>query len=228
MEFEEEYAIKPRKWLLIILIIIAIGISIFLVSSLILKIKETAEINEENRIKEELKRELEMYSGEEFGSFASNILDKISTNNQTNPSHKITVEFGETITSVPEEINALKKEFDEWSKYGISLYYDDDGYVNKVIIKETKKDTSKSKFFNSKYEASSGTQWGISICNTLDDVITNNKTNPEHLITVTYKSTTTSDQEGIKNLKKSFDTWTNYEVSLDYDDDGYVNKIIIE
>ena len=228
MEFEEEYEIKPRKWLLIILIIIAIGIFIFLASSFILKMKEAAEIENENKIKEELKRELEMYSGEEYGSFASNILDKISTNNQTNPQHKVTVEFGEKITDVPEEINALKKEFDEWSKYGISLYYDDDGYVNKVIIKETKKDTSKSKFFNSMYESHSGTQWGVSINNVLDEVITNNKTNQEHLITVTYKGTTTSEPEGIKNLKKNFDKWTDYEVSLDYDEDGYVNKIIIE
>lgn len=228
MEFEEEYAIKPRKWLLIILIIIAIGISIFLVSSAIINMKEKAKTIADKEAKEELKRELEIYSGEQRGIFATKILDKVSTNNQTNPKHKITVEFDSTKTDKPEEITALKKEFDDSSKYSVSLYYDNDGYVNKVTIKLTEKDTSKAHFFNLMYESRTGTQWGISLRNILDEVITNNKTNSEHLLTVKYKNTETTDPEEIKNLKKSFDEWTNYEVSLDYDEDGFVNKIIIE
>ena len=32
----------------------------------------------------------------------------------------------------------------------------------------------------------------------------------------------------IKNIKKSLDEWGQYEVSVDYDDNGYVNKITIE
>ena len=224
----EEYEIKPRKWLLIILIILAIGISIFLANNAILAIKEKVKTEINNKNKEELKEELEKYSGEQYGNYATNILDIISTNNQTNPNHKIAVEFKETTTDNPNEINALKKEFDDWTKYGVSLYYDDNGYVNKVIIKVTKKDTSKARLYNAKYEVESGTQRGVSISYMLDNVITNNKTNKEHLLTVKYKNIETTNPEEIKNLKKNFDKWTNYEVSLFYDDDGYVNKIVIE
>ena len=228
MKFEEEYEIKPRKWLLVILLILAIGITIFLASKAILWFKEKTENIADNRIKEDIKEKLEIYSGEHHGSFALNILDEISTNNQTNPLHKITVVFNSTTTDIPEEINKLKKEFDENSQYEVSLYYDNDGYINKVVIQLTKKDTSKSHFFNFTYESQSGTQWGVVIHRLLDNVITNNKSNKDHILTVTYKNTTTSNPEEIKNLKKNFDDWTNYEVSLNYDDDGYVNKIVIE
>ena len=158
--------------------------------------KERAKTIANKEAKEELKRELEIYSGEQHGIFATKILDKVSTNNQTNPKHKITVEFDSTKTDKPEEITALKKEFDDSSKYLM-------------------------------YESRTGTQWGISLRNILDEVITNNTTNSEHLLTVKYKNTETTDPEEIKNLKKSFDEWTDYEVSLDYDEDGFVNKIII-
>ena len=48
----EENEIKPRKWLLIILIVLAIGISIFLANSAILSIKEKVETEANNKSKE--------------------------------------------------------------------------------------------------------------------------------------------------------------------------------
>ena len=56
----------------------------------------------------------------------------------------------------------------------------------------------------------------------------NNKTNSDQLITVVYNNINTTNESEIRNLKKSFDTWTNYEVILDYDSVGFVNKITIE
>ena len=32
----------------------------------------------------------------------------------------------------------------------------------------------------------------------------------------------------MKNMKKSLKTFTKYEISIDYDDEGFVNKITIE
>ena len=61
----------------------------------------------------------------------------------------------------------------------------------------------------------------------IDEVITNNKTN-DRKITVVYNDVKTSVPDEIKNLKKSLDSSNKYEVSLDYDDKGYVSTITIE
>ena len=115
--------------------------------------------------------------------------------------------------------------------------------INKVVVdkKAKSKDNSwgifnifkgftsdmNKKDFNWNYETKNGTQWGININKMLDDVITNNKTN-DRKITVVYNDTSSDDPSVIKGLKSKFEEWTDYEVSLDYDDEGYVNKITIE
>ena len=74
----------------------------------------------------------------------------------------------------------------------------------------------------------SGSQYGTALSNLLDEVITSNKKYPDNQITIVFGEITTSDQEEIKNMKKNLDTWTKYEVSTEYDENGYINKIIIE
>lgn len=95
------------------------------------------------------------------------------------------------------------------------------------IINNTKKEINKSSF-NSKFEIRSGTKYKSSIEYLLDDVITNNKTNKDMLVTVTYKDNETTDPDTIINIKHSLEDWKKYEVKLDYDEDGYVNKVTIE
>lgn len=82
--------------------------------------------------------------------------------------------------------------------------------------------------FNSKFEFRVGQNYGSTVMRALDDVITNNKKNKEHVITVVFEDLSTTDPEEIKNAKKNFDEWTKYEISVDYDDNGYVNKMTIE
>lgn len=95
---------------------------------------------------------------------------------------------------------------------------------DKTEMEET---ISKSKF-NLPFIYSSGTNLEVFVSNTLDDVITSNKTNKEMLITVVYGDIETTDTEKIKSIKKMLKEFTKYEVSVDYDDNGYVNKITIE
>ena len=57
--------------------------------------------------------------------------------------------------------------------------------------------------------------------------ITVNKTNKDRLVTYVYGETNTTDPEEIKNQKSKINDFKDYEVSLDYDDDGYVNEITI-
>lgn len=82
--------------------------------------------------------------------------------------------------------------------------------------------------FNSKFEFRVGQNYGSSVMHLLDDVIINNKKNQDHVLTVVFEDLSTTDPEEIKKAKKNFDEWTKYEVSVDYGDDGYVNKITIE
>lgn len=86
----------------------------------------------------------------------------------------------------------------------------------------------KQTFNNYKFEMYIGTEYGSSVSYLLDEVIKNNKTNEDHLLTVVYKETRTTDPEEIKELKKNFDSFTKYETSLDYDENKLASVITIE
>ena len=94
-------------------------------------------------------------------------------------------------------------------------------------INDIKKTISKTSF-NSKFETYSGTQSKFFIQSLLDNAVTNNKTNKELQVSVTYKNQTTTDPDEIINIKHSLKDNTKYEIKLDYDEDNYVNKITIE
>ena len=111
--------------------------------------------------------------------------------------------------------------------------------ANKIVTEEKGKDHNifnifdlsekeDPSHFNFMYESDSGSQWGTVVCDLLDDVVTNNKTKKDHIITVVYSNTTTSDPDEIVSLKKNFEMWNNYEVSLNYDAKGFVNEIMIK
>jgi hypothetical protein len=73
-----------------------------------------------------------------------------------------------------------------------------------------------------------GTEWGSSVSRLIDKVITNNKTNDKHIITVVFNDVNSTDSDVIRNIKKSLGDWTEYEVILDYDDKGFVYLVTIE
>lgn len=80
--------------------------------------------------------------------------------------------------------------------------------------------------FNNSFEFNSGTQPLVSVKTTLDEVVTTNKKG-EHTITVIYNDTETSEPDEIIKLKQSLES-KDYEVSFDYDDDGFINEMTIE
>ena len=81
---------------------------------------------------------------------------------------------------------------------------------------------------NLKFQFMQGTQSKFMLSNYLDDVVSSNKTNSNHVITVTYNETTTSSEDGIVGIKHSLNDNSEYEVSLDYDANGYINKVTIK
>lgn len=100
-------------------------------------------------------------------------------------------------------------------------------------IEESKKNAAKDDF-NRSYEFWSGTQTSAIVSKIIDDAITNNKKNNEHLIEFMFDGTSYgTDANNIKNIKNSLKDFNGheiqfYEISLDYDGNGYVNKITIE
>lgn len=84
------------------------------------------------------------------------------------------------------------------------------------------------KAFNAPFELYSGSQPGFFLGILLDKVVTNNKTEADHIITIIYNETLTSMPDEIITLKQNFEDSKQYEVSLDYNTDGFVNKITIK
>ena len=99
--------------------------------------------------------------------------------------------------------------------------------------KEQEEQWNKSKF-NSDFEFYQGTQGGTATGKQVDNVIKNNKINDEHLIEVIFDGATYgTDSDKIKEIKNSLKDFNGYrlqeyEISIDYDNNGYVNKVTIE
>lgn len=82
--------------------------------------------------------------------------------------------------------------------------------------------------FNNTLEMYNGTKSGHSVNNLIDEVSLSNKKEEKHKITIIYKDIETQDPEVMKDIKKQLDGWTKYEVSLEYDADGFIYQITIE
>ena len=81
--------------------------------------------------------------------------------------------------------------------------------------------------FNSPFTYSNGTQSGIFVANILDKAIDSNKKNSDHQIYIKYNDLKTNKENEIINIKDELERYSKYEVSIDYDNDGYVNYIKI-
>lgn len=99
---------------------------------------------------------------------------------------------------------------------------------------KAEKERQEQENFNSDFEFYQGTQGGTATGMQVDNVIKNNKINDKHLIEVIFDGATYgTDSEKIKEIKnwlKDFNGYRlqKYEISIDYDNNGYVNKVTIE
>ena len=233
--------LKPRTWLLVVLIIITIIIVIILGSKFVSNLSDKknnnfwdkfdfeepfANIND-SVSKESFNNEYFLNIGKETGDSVSELFDKVINNNKNNTNHIISIKYEDLLTNDATEIENIRTELKLNDEYEVKAEYDAKGYINVFVIEKIK-NSSKAKSFNFMYEAHNGTNVGIRVKNVLDDVITNNKTNSDHIIRVVYYSINTDNVDEIRNLKKSFDDWTDYEIILDYDEYGYINQITIE
>ena len=84
-----------------------------------------------------------------------------------------------------------------------------------------------AQWFNMKFSEFNGTKSTFFIKGYLDRIVTNNKTEKEHIITVKYLDKETSDSDEIVAIKKSLAENGEYELSMDYDEKGFFNKLTI-
>lgn len=82
--------------------------------------------------------------------------------------------------------------------------------------------------FNNSFEIYAGSKHGTIVSTVLDKVITSNKKNQDKIINVIYGDLNTTDESKIREIKKSLDDWTKYEIIFDYDEVGYINQLTIE
>ena len=94
------------------------------------------------------------------------------------------------------------------------------------IIYQGIKDTNAGNF-NSDLESYVGTQYGLNVLNLLDKVVTKIKKNADHSIMVVYGTTTTTNTDEIVAIKKQLEDTSKYEISFDYDSNGYIYKVTI-
>lgn len=103
------------------------------------------------------------------------------------------------------------------------------GIKEKIINQdeETQKQEEKQKkeLFNFRFMHNNGTKADIFVKTTLDEIIQSNKTN-ERKVSLVFNGTETTDESEIINIKQSLSG--TYEVSIDYDEEGYINKITVE
>lgn len=135
-----------------------------------------------------------------------------------------------TVNKAAGEILTTSKEIDKESN-GIFISFIN--FIKEIVsgqIEEQKEEDKQNeiKQYNSKFDIYSGKQYGNFLDNLLENVINNNKTQKEHIITVKYNQNETNIPEEIKTIKSQLEKLDEYEVTLDYDDNGYVNKVTIE
>ena len=102
----------------------------------------------------------------------------------------------------------------------------EDEIIKKVLKKVTSSATTLENF-NEEIESSYGTNTGYDVEYLIDIITLNILKYKDHPITVVYQSTEFTDINEITNLKEKFANNNLYNITLEYDDDGYINKVII-
>ena len=167
----------------------------------------------------------EVYKGSNSGTQLKRFLDEVITTNKKYEK-KITIKYLVTETQDTEEIQNMKLNIKDSNNFEITFDYDADGYINKATIQKVVSEFEKSSF-NSGLEIHAGSTNGMIVTSVLDRIITSNKTKEEK-ITVKYKTTETQDENEIRNIKRNFGTFDNCEITYEYDENGFINKAIIE
>lgn len=201
--------LKPRKWLLIVLIIVEIIIAVMFLNKIVTINKKNPD-HQVTVVYNDIKTTKESEIKKIKRSFKEDDQVEVSFDYNNGYITKATLELitdDSSNNSTENDANNLLE----------------DTMTN--AINTTSSLTTAE--FNGVLEMYSGTSFGQSVSVLLDNVINSNKKNPDHQINVVYNSFNTTDENEIRNMKSKFGTFDRYEVILDYDEAGYINQITI-
>lgn len=171
-----------------------------------------------------------------FNSFVKGTMDAVG--NVVNDSGTIIDKIFDKLDDVTNDIsdNANQQQDEALNEFGDFV----DGIFDKVNeqqeemndkINSQKKEQEEKQAktdFNSTIEMYANMETGFHLKSMIAEVITSNKKNSEHQITVEYGDIKASEESEMKNVRNSLDDITRYMVILNYDEDGYINKVEIE
>lgn len=98
-------------------------------------------------------------------------------------------------------------------------------FISTKSFSNSEKSFSVSKF-NLDFTYDNGTQTGLFVSDTLDKVIDSNNKHDKQIY-VKYEDTRTNDEDEILEIKYQLDNFEKYEVTFNYDKQGYINLISI-
>ena len=183
------------------------------------------------------------YYGSVSGAFIDSFIDEVLKSNEENNDKLITLKYKDFESNSATDIRALKRQIKNGinDQYEVYYEYDEEGYINKAIIEDVKINaqsnettqemmsefevTRFNQVFKSNYFGSTN---GFFMIGFIDNVIKSNEENPKHIITVSYEGTETSDANELRAMKKKFSNTVDYEVYYEYDENGLINKAIVE
>lgn len=99
--------------------------------------------------------------------------------------------------------------------------------LNNSNISSNSNDNFDAEMFNNTFYGYNGTTSAFFVKDCLDEIINSNKKEKKHIITVKYNDKETSNPDEILEIKKSLDDSKEYELSMDYDSNGFFNKLTI-
>lgn len=190
-----------------------------------------------------------LYYGSVDKFFMNKFIDEVLKSNNEHQNNLITIKYKDFESNNATEIRTLKEQItnDIIKTYEVYYEYDEKGYINKAIIEDGEKKDSNSQltdFLNNSNEQMTnfqkdsfnttfltlyfGSTDGFFMKNFIDEIIKSNEEHPEHIITVNYAGTETSDANELRNIKNNFSNSTSYEIIYEYDENGLINKAKIK
>ena len=228
---------KKKKTVTALIVTLIVGVIITILTILIILLIRDFDEKENNKS-----------SKNKVNNMTSNVVEnKIENNITNNVSNNVTNTIENNVTPttfnadyhngrikgdvVEQDLSKLVTNNKTNKKIQISsLEYDDEGYICTYVIEAAKKSkeetSSDARSFNIFFNR--GTWAGFHITYALERIITSNDEHPDKQIYVKYNDIETNDRNEIKDIKTKLGTHTEYDVEFEYDDEGYINKYIIE